>query len=1010
VTVPGEIQSVAVQGEVTLTASMRGVEDGTQASFEIHKAADDSVVATVQGEVAEGSATVSWDPSISPEGEDRGLRIYYIVTAGDQTVRSQELEVYLDYVEITSVDEEDAPLPDVPYRLTVGEGEGAEVRQGTTTSLGTFREGSLPPGEVRFEWLGPFQLVEWVDETGPTRKAKLKKVHRLKFLTPDPEANGGARAWCDDGTEVELEERYHAHTQWVNLAVDPAKPEQGSLLKCKVVGRERESALAGDKVFVKAEWPGADELSKRDDPVRALVGGGDTAWATGPTCQGLELTMPADGGEVEFEVELGLAGGDTVTLHVGCTDRCDDAKLVVTNRRKIYYQVTRMAHQTMVDLEAGDLSTRAWLDGVHVELEAEDELVWSDEPALDGPAFERGVTKAPASWFVQDAEGVHAIVGMHNWEWFKKKFKRGHGALGVQFTLADAIIWGTQRDGATPFTQAFRVDWPTGAPTDDYGQLAGTRAGVPILKKGSTGAAVRALQNALNAAGAAIDVDGDFQDSTEQAVKDFQEAHGVDVDGKVGPNTMAALDAELCAGPIFSHFIFLPNQSRFELFPQALFDGGAPARDLTWRTPNRRNVPAAWRNKSGPVDPAWVRVDRFAERQVDVREDGTEVPVVEPTKGIFVEFPEDSEPGRAIAAMAPVSVRGTMYPGETGRLGSSQAFQIILTDVPDATLQNFIISHELGHNMRQAAVRDTDLAGAENRRLFLPPAFEFSDHPFGYRGHGHNGPHCYFGLDDGGATHVKQRNEDGAIEYVAMEGAASEQEDYGRLYKDDGGGVYSFVAGTCLMFGAGTAESAARVIGFCEHCAAFAKAQAMHDLHKDSDIAALHAPDDVGRDGEQSEEEADEAFEPQLLRMQLLDESLTPCANAPYEVKLASGATLTGTTDASGRLEQEVDPEDGDVTVTYTPKGEKDPIVLTIAWRPSLDATSDDFYLDQLRSWGYALQDEPRADSLTRFQGAYGLDLTGELDEATKDAIDGILADVAEQDDALKNRLKSVEV
>jgi peptidoglycan hydrolase-like protein with peptidoglycan-binding domain len=70
-----------------------------------------------------------------------------------------------------------------------------------------------------------------------------------------------------------------------------------------------------------------------------------------------------------------------------------------------------------------------------------------------------------------------------------------------------------------------------------------------ILKNGSTGDAVKALQTQLNVEGANLTVDGNFGPQTEQAVKDFQQRHSLTVDGIVGPKT-AALTIMYCQGPI----------------------------------------------------------------------------------------------------------------------------------------------------------------------------------------------------------------------------------------------------------------------------------------------------------------------------------------------------------------------------------------------------------------------------------------------------------------------------
>ena len=63
----------------------------------------------------------------------------------------------------------------------------------------------------------------------------------------------------------------------------------------------------------------------------------------------------------------------------------------------------------------------------------------------------------------------------------------------------------------------------------------------PRLKTGASGEAVRALQQLLNSLGFPCGVDGVFGPNTRSAVKRFQEARGLSVDGEVGPDTWRAL-------------------------------------------------------------------------------------------------------------------------------------------------------------------------------------------------------------------------------------------------------------------------------------------------------------------------------------------------------------------------------------------------------------------------------------------------------------------------------------
>ncbi|MGW2513370.1 peptidoglycan-binding protein, partial [Streptomyces scopuliridis] len=63
----------------------------------------------------------------------------------------------------------------------------------------------------------------------------------------------------------------------------------------------------------------------------------------------------------------------------------------------------------------------------------------------------------------------------------------------------------------------------------------------PELKFGSISDAVKTLQKLLNSLGYKLGVDGEFGLDTDAAVKEFQQAHGLDADGEVGPQTWKAL-------------------------------------------------------------------------------------------------------------------------------------------------------------------------------------------------------------------------------------------------------------------------------------------------------------------------------------------------------------------------------------------------------------------------------------------------------------------------------------
>jgi peptidoglycan hydrolase-like protein with peptidoglycan-binding domain len=63
------------------------------------------------------------------------------------------------------------------------------------------------------------------------------------------------------------------------------------------------------------------------------------------------------------------------------------------------------------------------------------------------------------------------------------------------------------------------------------------------LELGDRGNQVVSIQKMLVAAGFAVGERGVFDEITEEAVRQFQEAKGLRVDGIVGPQTLAALPA-----------------------------------------------------------------------------------------------------------------------------------------------------------------------------------------------------------------------------------------------------------------------------------------------------------------------------------------------------------------------------------------------------------------------------------------------------------------------------------
>ena len=74
-----------------------------------------------------------------------------------------------------------------------------------------------------------------------------------------------------------------------------------------------------------------------------------------------------------------------------------------------------------------------------------------------------------------------------------------------------------------------------------------------MLKNGSRGDDVRALQTQLNDMGFGLEVDGIFGSGTDAAIKQLQTMFGYTVDGIVGPGTLKLIDVQKGLGWNVTH-------------------------------------------------------------------------------------------------------------------------------------------------------------------------------------------------------------------------------------------------------------------------------------------------------------------------------------------------------------------------------------------------------------------------------------------------------------------------
>ena len=98
---------------------------------------------------------------------------------------------------------------------------------------------------------------------------------------------------------------------------------------------------------------------------------------------------------------------------------------------------------------------------------------------------------------------------------------------GVQITALAARKW--QKHGKLPYVVY-------GGEVRDTVTIE-----LSVLRKGSRGEEVKTLQRLLNAFGSSLSVDGDFGSKTDKALREYQKANRLEVDGICGRNSWVSL-------------------------------------------------------------------------------------------------------------------------------------------------------------------------------------------------------------------------------------------------------------------------------------------------------------------------------------------------------------------------------------------------------------------------------------------------------------------------------------
>lgn len=144
------------------------------------------------------------------------------------------------------------------------------------------------------------------------------------------------------------------------------------------------------------------------------------------------------------------------------------------------------------------------------------------------------VVEPLANGRVRTIEGNAAIPGKSDGVWVHDRsthFIVGYGYPAYSGAVPLTKTAATQGRGDAATASRGTVRAPVGTPPPFPG----------LMRKGSTGPGVLALQRRLVQRGWELDADGEFGPVTDRVVRGFQQDKGLEVDGEVGPRTWSAL-------------------------------------------------------------------------------------------------------------------------------------------------------------------------------------------------------------------------------------------------------------------------------------------------------------------------------------------------------------------------------------------------------------------------------------------------------------------------------------
>lgn len=151
--------------------------------------------------------------------------------------------------------------------------------------------------------------------------------------------------------------------------------------------------------------------------------------------------------------------------------------------------------------------------------------------------WDSGKTRVAHTGIVSDIDSAYVYTIEGNTSGASGVVANGGGVCNKRYKLTNSRIHGYGRPKYDKEAEASKPSTPSK-------QKEECNVTLPILKKGYVGASAKALQLLLIGNGyscGAAGADGHFGSNTEKAVKAYQKAKGLEVDGHVGPATWGSL-------------------------------------------------------------------------------------------------------------------------------------------------------------------------------------------------------------------------------------------------------------------------------------------------------------------------------------------------------------------------------------------------------------------------------------------------------------------------------------